>query len=154
MARLRRIGGDLARLETCQDATRPRATAKKKTTKAKSRGKRFRLHRQPWSSPRRRANQQRSEPSEVSSRRSARPPLLFTGSRLITSCGSGKNLRLCLSARKNKFSHEPPFVWTLPLQGPSGRSAARNYYFWTRLLLFLFCFSLLRLLPGDGRGRS
>lgn len=76
-------------------------------------------------------------------------PVLF----LLHHAGWGK-LETFSEQEEKKFSHKPPPPLCLDsLTGrPFWSSAERNYYFWTRLLLFLFWFSLLRLLPGDRRG--
>lgn len=139
LARLRRIAGDL---EICQEPTRPRgvvgATAKKP--------KCFRLHPQPSTSPRRRANQQRALRGLQSAFDSTSASFHRFSSYYIMQVGEKLETFALMRGKINAHTNPPLFGLS------HWKSTGRNYYFWKRLLLFLFWFSLLRLLPGDGRG--
>lgn len=73
---------------------------------------------------------------------------------LLHHAGWGKLETFPEHAEKKKILTRtlPPLCLDSLTGRPFSRSAEGNYYFWTRLLLFLFWFSLLRLLPGDRRG--
>lgn len=92
--RLRPIGGYLVRLESCQQVNLAKP-------------KRFRLRSQWWSSPGRRANQQRA--SQVPSQRSAdSTSASFHGFSFYYIMQVGENLRLFLNTRKKNSHTSPP----------------------------------------------